>query len=90
MSSICQSITGRLRSAAETFLPRGNKEKAAVALSCAATLASTGAGIAAWGCYAGYKWLTADRTNPDEVHSVYTPLGQTASTFPLTAKELNK
>lgn len=58
----------------ETFQPKNKKEWAALSLSCATLLISSGAALAAGAGYVGYKWATAEKLgNPNAVQTIYTP-----------------
>ena len=71
------SITTNLTIA--SVLPETRAEWAALALSCTSLLVSSGAALAAWTSYFGYKWMKANATlsgtldNCDAVQSIPAP-----------------
>jgi len=68
--SPCNQLTNII----EIFQPRCKKEWAALGLSCATLLISSGTAIVAGIGYLGYKWATADKLpNPNTVQTIYTP-----------------
>src|SRR3989338_11136995 len=68
------STYNRLVDTVAIFQPSNKKEWAALSLTCATLLVSSGAAIAAVIGYIGYKWVTAEKLpDPNTVQTIYTP-----------------
>ncbi|NGX32794.1 MAG: hypothetical protein K1060chlam4_00847 [Candidatus Anoxychlamydiales bacterium] len=74
MTTICESLSSRLYDMMDMITPQNKKETAAAVLTCATSIFSKEAFLVGTVGYLGYKWITTDTKDPNEVYEIYSPI----------------